>query len=86
VHVDPRERIVICATALIGSGEKIVGIGAIDVDPRAAIEPNVLVIDDRAAEGLGRLLGSALVGRARALARGRRRGLAGGSTLTPARA
>jgi hypothetical protein len=31
MRVDPRERIVICATALIGSGEKIVGIGAIDV-------------------------------------------------------
>jgi hypothetical protein len=71
VRVDPRERIVICATALIGSGEKIVGIGAIDIDEPAAPEPNVLVVDDRVAEGLDDLLASALVGRAQALAHGR---------------
>jgi hypothetical protein len=86
VRVDPRERIVICATALIGSGEKIVGIGAIDIDPQAASEPSVLVVDDRASEGLDRLLASALVGRARGLARGRTHGLARGWTHTLARA
>jgi hypothetical protein len=84
VRVDPRDRIVICATALIGSGEKIVGIGAIDVEPTAAIEPSVLVVDDRASEGLDRLLAGALIGRARALTRGRRRALVGGLTRTPA--
>lgn len=71
VRVDPRERIVICATALIGSGEKIVGIGVIDIDEPAAPVPSVLVVDDRVAEGLDDLLASALVGRAQALAHGR---------------
>jgi hypothetical protein len=71
VRVDPRERIVICATALIGSGETIVGIGAIDIEKQAALEPSVLVVDDRVAHGLDALLRSALIGRAQALARAR---------------
>jgi hypothetical protein len=76
VRVDPRERIVICATALIGSGEMIVGIGAIDVlpiDGKALwpLTPSLLVVDDRVTEGLDDLLAGALVGRAQALARAR---------------
>jgi len=76
VRVDPRERIVICATALIGSGEKIVGIGAIDVaridgDAPRPLAPSLLVVDDRATEGLDHLLAGALVGLAQALARAR---------------
>jgi len=67
VNFDPRRRLVICATALIESAETIVGVGAIDLhvaDP----EPSLLLADPRA-DGLAPLLGDALVGRTRALAR-----------------
>jgi hypothetical protein len=71
VRVDPRERIVICAVALVGCAEEIVGIGAIDVDTQAQIEPSALIVDGRVTEGLDRLLASALIGRSQALARAR---------------
>jgi hypothetical protein len=61
VRFDPRRRVVICATALIGSAETIVGVGAIDLD---AHEPDVVLVDDALTEGLGELLRSALVSRA----------------------
>jgi hypothetical protein len=76
VRVDPYERIVICATALVGSTEEIFGIGAIDVNAQAEIEPGAVVVDARTTEGLDRLLASALVGRAQALARARGQALA----------
>jgi hypothetical protein len=71
VRVDPRRRIVICAAALVGCAEEIVGIGAIDVDAQAQIEPRALIVDGRVTEGLDRLLASALIGRSQALARAR---------------
>jgi hypothetical protein len=69
LHPHPRRRLVICATALIGSKETVVGLGAIDLDPGA--EPDTLVVDDRLTDGLGDLLLAALAGRAAAIARGR---------------
>ncbi|MGH2867535.1 MAG: hypothetical protein ACRDNK_08205 [Solirubrobacteraceae bacterium] len=68
----PRERIVLCATALIGSAETIVGVGLIELDDNArAHEPTWVVADRDATEGLEELVHEALVGRASALARTR---------------
>jgi hypothetical protein len=63
VRYDPTRRAVICATAPVDGTELIVGVGAIDLDPDA--EPDALVVDEALTEGLGELLASALVGRAR---------------------
>ena len=65
LHSDPRHRVVICATALVGSVETIVGLGAIDVE---ATDPDTLVVDERLTDGLGDLLMAALAGRAAAIA------------------
>jgi hypothetical protein len=68
----PRQRMVICATALIGSAETVVGVGAIELGGDAsAPEPTWVVADEAATDGLQELLHEALVGRARALARTR---------------
>ncbi len=66
LRASPRDRIVICATALIGSAETIVGIGAIQV---GASEPDILVADTMLTSGLPELLTSALVSRADAIAK-----------------
>ncbi|MDQ6915561.1 MAG: hypothetical protein M3155_07095 [Actinomycetota bacterium] len=63
VRYDPRRRIVICATAPIGGTEVIVGVGAIERDGEDS-EPDTIVVDERLTEGLGELLGAALLGRA----------------------
>jgi hypothetical protein len=63
---DPRRRLVICATALVGGREAVVGIGAIDLDGEAA-EPAVLRADPAGGEALPELIGEALVGRARTM-------------------
>ncbi len=75
-RVDPRRRLVICATALIGSAETVVGIGAIgllDGERARAAEagPELVLVDEHATEGLRELLSEALVGRAQALTHGR---------------
>jgi hypothetical protein len=69
-HFDPRRQLVICATALLGSTETVVGIGAIDLRAGDTDEPSLIVVDGQAA-GLEPLLRDALVGRARALGRAR---------------
>jgi hypothetical protein len=71
VRFDPRVRLVICAAALIGSRESIVGIGAIDLEPGRAARPDTLVVDAEQAEGLEELLNRALLGRAAVVARSR---------------
>ena len=43
VQYDPRERYVVCATALIDGGERLVGVGAIDLTPGAEPEPDLLI-------------------------------------------
>jgi hypothetical protein len=68
VAFDPRRRLVISATALIGSAETVLGVGAIDL--AADADPWLLVVDEQA-EGLGPLLADALLGRAQALLRAR---------------
>ncbi|HSO97954.1 MAG TPA: hypothetical protein VLP43_03310 [Solirubrobacteraceae bacterium] len=67
---DPRQRLVICATALIDGSARIVGVGAIDLD-RPQDGPAVLTSDRESLEGLDELLREALIGRARALVRTR---------------
>ena len=62
----PRDRIVICATALIGSTETIVGVGAIEV---GAAEPDILLADTMLTSGLPELLTSALRSRSDAISR-----------------
>lgn len=66
----PRSRIVLCATALIGFAETVVGLAAIDLesDPR---QPELLITDGERADGLEQLLSEALIGRAQALAAAR---------------
>ena len=59
---DPARRHVLCALAPIDGHETLVGIGAID---GGADAPDVLVVDDRLARGLGEVLGRVLVERAR---------------------
>lgn len=79
-RVDPRRRLVICATALIGSAETVVGIGAIGLldgeraraaEAEAEAGPELVLVDEHATEGLRELLSEALVGRAQALTHGR---------------
>jgi hypothetical protein len=67
IRYDPRRRVVICATAPIDGTELVIGVGAIDLTADA--EPDTVVVDERLTEGLGELLGAALVNRARAHAR-----------------
>jgi hypothetical protein len=73
LRFDPRRRAVVCANILIGRAEAMVGVGAIDLEPdgREPRRPDPLVIHPAAPAGLQDLLAGALLGRARALARGR---------------
>ena len=68
VRFDPRRRIVICATALIGCTDAIVGFGVIERGNASVAQPEALVVDDHLTNGLDELLARALTGRARALA------------------
>jgi hypothetical protein len=71
VRFDPRRRAVICATALVGSTETVVGLGAIELDNQPSPEPDLLISDARIGEGLDELLIGALRGHAYAIARAR---------------
>ncbi len=66
----PRERLLLCATALIGARETVVGFGAIGLD-RADVSPTLVVTDSERAPGAASLLSDALLGRAEALVRTR---------------
>ena len=73
VRSDPRQRIVLCATALLHSAETIVGVGSMELahgdlaDSPTAQAPSWVVVDEAATDGLEGLLHEALVGRAQAL-------------------
>jgi hypothetical protein len=66
----PRERLLLCATALIDGTETVVGFGTIGLD-RADATATLVVTDTEQAPGVGSLLGEALLGRAEALVRTR---------------
>jgi hypothetical protein len=68
VRSDPRQWVVICATALVDGAERVLGVGALDV---TVLEPTLLVADERVTEGLTELLAGALAGRAASLRRAR---------------
>jgi hypothetical protein len=65
VRADPRKRIAICATALIGGSETILGVAATNV---GADEPDLMIVDEALTEGLDELLQTALEARAEAIA------------------
>jgi len=71
VSFDPRRRCVMCATALIDGGERLIGVGAVDLVGEQAGQPQPVLVDPEAPEGLRELLIGALLGRAGALARDR---------------
>jgi hypothetical protein len=71
VSFDPRRRCVICATALVDGSERLIGVGAVDLDGDRAGDPEPVVADPDAPNGVHELLIGALVGRASALARDR---------------
>jgi hypothetical protein len=70
LRFDPRQRLVICAVALIDGAARVVGVGAMDLD-RVQEGPAVMTSDRASLEGLDELLREALIGRARALLRAR---------------
>jgi hypothetical protein len=69
LQYDPRERYVICATALIDGLVTLVGVGAIDLLGDEMAEPDLLVVDPEFEDDLARLLWRLLVGTASAAAR-----------------
>jgi hypothetical protein len=71
VQFDPRRRYVLCATALIDSAERLVGVGAVDLDPERVREPDLLVFDPAIGGPVGELLWDALVRAAEAAVRSR---------------
>jgi hypothetical protein len=76
VSFDPHRRSVICATALVDGGERVIGVGSIRIDegPGGADvepEPEIVLVDPEAPAGVDALLGGALVGRALALTQSR---------------
>jgi hypothetical protein len=70
LRFDPQREYVLCATALLDGHETLLGIGSIGLDDEAT-EPALLVTDDRAGDGLRRLLSDALVGTATTITRAR---------------
>jgi hypothetical protein len=68
VDLDLRRRFVLVATALIGTTETVVGVGAIELGDPMATEPRLLLVDEDLTEGLDELLAEALVGHATAIA------------------
>ena len=66
----PRERLMLCATALIAGRAEIVGFGTVSLTHQG-VTPTLIVSDAARAPGLGALLAEALLGRAEALNRSR---------------
>jgi hypothetical protein len=71
VYFDLSERLVLCATALIGACERVVGVGVIELTSDADPAPTLVAVDDELTGGLADLLRDALVGQAAAIGRAR---------------
>lgn len=69
VQFDPRRRYVLCATSLMDSEVRFLGIGAIDLDREDVGGPNLLIVDPEAGEPVRSLLSWRLQEAARAAAR-----------------
>jgi hypothetical protein len=65
LRADPRRRVTICATALLGGSETVVGVGSSEV---GLPEPDVLAVDAELTDGLEDLLTEAVQRRAEAIA------------------
>lgn len=57
LRIDPRERIVVVATVIVGRYEEVVGVAAMD---RFAAEPDLVVADEDRAPGAGATLQDSL--------------------------
>lgn len=71
LQYDPRERYVLCATALIDGRVTLVGLGAIDLVADQEPEPDLLIVDPEFGGALSRLMWRVLVGAARSATRAR---------------
>jgi hypothetical protein len=71
VSFDLTRRLVLVATALIDTSEKVVGVGALELGEPAPGRPTLVLVDDDRTEGLDELLAEALIGHASAIARAR---------------
>ncbi len=65
VRADPRQRVTICATALLSASETVVGVGSIEV---GMTEPDLLAVDSELTTGLQPLLIDTLLRRAQGIA------------------
>jgi hypothetical protein len=65
VSFDLLSMLVLCATALIGSRETVLGVGAIELE--RPTEPTLVIVDGQATDGLDELLSDALVAHATAI-------------------
>lgn len=59
VHFDPRHRYVLCATGLVDSTERLLGVGVITLD--GATAPEMLLVQEEHAEEVAPLLTRSLV-------------------------
>jgi hypothetical protein len=66
LQYDPRDRYVICATALIDGGEQLVGVGAIDLGTGDEAEPDLLIVAPEGGGVLARLMWRVLMASAQA--------------------
>jgi uncharacterized protein (DUF58 family) len=69
VHFDPRRRYVVCATGLLDSTERLLGVGAIGLD--GATNPDLLLVGEEHADEVAPLLRQSLVRAAEMLRRSR---------------
>jgi hypothetical protein len=68
VRTDPRHRLVVVATGLVGSAETVLGVGEIELDADRRDPRPRTYVDDVLTGGLDELLANALIGRARSRA------------------
>jgi hypothetical protein len=69
VHFDPRHRYVVCVTGLVGSTERLLGVGAIELSIPPATAPEFVITDAQHRHELCRLLTDVLVRCAQSIAR-----------------
>jgi hypothetical protein len=71
VNFHPARRLVLCATALVGAREQVVGLGVIELGEHGAGGPGLVLTDKQLTDGLEPLLRDALIAHAAALNRAR---------------
>jgi hypothetical protein len=71
VNFHPSRRLVLCATALVGAREQVVGIGVIELGQHGTGGPGLVLTDKQLTDGLEPLLRDALIAHAAAINRAR---------------